>query len=383
MLYAVFALLAAVVAAVLALPLLRRRAPAAPTDGHDVALYRAQLAELEAERVSGAIGEAEAAAARVEVERRLLRAADRPPEAPGEALSATGRRGVALALVAFVALLGALTYHRLGSPALPDQPAVREADVPSEQASPDELALRMAAVMRTRPDELRGWLMLGPLATSVARYDLAAEAYAAAARLEPGKVDHWLALGQSRTARDAGMINADARDAFAKALVLQPDNPMARYYLGLADFQKHQDRAAYDRWAALADDTPPGAEWSDILARGLKRVSRRLGLPEPEFVATLPKTEAPAAAPGPSVAQMQAADEMSAEDRGAMIEGMVQRLADRLKQNPDDLDGWLRLGRAYQVLGRTGDAIGAYNQVLRLDPANDAARQALAALKAG
>jgi cytochrome c-type biogenesis protein CcmH len=384
MLYALLALLAVIVAVILVVPLLRRGASVVEADGHDVALYRAQLAELAAEHASGAIGDSEAAAARIEVERRLLRAADRPPEAAGEALSASGRRIAALVVVVFVAALGGLAYHRLGNPALPDKPAMREADVPAEQATPDELALRLAAAMRERPDELRGWLMLGPLATSVARYDLAAEAYAGAARLEPGKVDHWLALGQALTARDAGMINGQARDAFAKALVLQPDNPMARYYLGLADFQKHNDRAAYDRWAALADDTPPGAEWSDILARGLKRVSRRLGLPEPEFVAELPRTEAPAAAaPGPSVAQMQAADEMSAGDRGAMIEGMVQRLADRLKQNPDDLDGWLRLGRAYQVLGRTKDAVDAYTQALRLDPANDAAKHALAALKAG
>jgi cytochrome c-type biogenesis protein CcmH len=384
MLYALFALLSALVAAVLAVPLLRRRGDLANRADYDVALYRAQLAELQAEQDSGAIGPAEAAAARTEIERRLLRAADRTGHAGPAAVSPGGRSAIALAMAGFIAVLGGLIYHKLGNPDLPDQPAVREADVPADQATPEELAVRLAATMAARPDELRGWLMLGPLASSVGRFDLAAQAYAGAARLEPGNVAHWLALGQAYTARDAGMVNAEARDAFGKALVLSPRDPMARYYLGLADFQNHADRAAFDRWAALADDTPPGAEWSGILARGLMRVSRRLGLPAPEFVAANEMPAAPPAAspPGPTTADVQAAGEMSESDRGAMIAGMVQRLADRLKENPDDLDGWLRLGRACTVLGRKGQAMDAYNQALRLDPANETAKQALIALKA-
>lgn len=376
MLYAVLALLAIVTAAVLALPLLRRRAAEAEA-GKDLALYRAQLDELEAERAQGAIGAEEAAAARIEVERRLLRAADRPRPAAAAAMSAGGRRAVVAVLALFVAAAGAALYARLGNPDLPDRPAVKEADVPAEEATPDELAVRLAAALRDRPDELRGWLMLGPLANSVARYDLAVEAYQGATRLQPGDVRHWLALGEAYTARDAGMVGPEARAAFAKALILAPGNPMARYFLGLADFQDHNDRAAFDRWSALAKDTPPKAEWAATLARGLDRVARRLGEPEPEFVAALR-----AAQPGPSAAQMQAAGALSEADRGAMIEGMVQRLADRLKRNPDDLDGWLRLANAYGVLGRTQEAADAYGQVLRLDPANAAARDALAALKA-
>jgi cytochrome c-type biogenesis protein CcmH len=48
---------------------------------------------------------------------------------------------------------------------------------------------------------------------------------------------------------------------------------------------------------------------------------------------------------------MAAAKDMSAPDRDAMIRGMVERLATRLKQNGDDVDGWLRLVRAYLVMG--------------------------------
>ncbi len=376
MIYALFALLVVVAALILAVPMLRRRVPSEDRSAHDVSIYRAQLAELAAERDAGAIGMAEAEAARIEVERRLLRAADRAVPAPRAQLSSAGSMGAAIAVAGFVAVAAALIYQAQGNPGLPDRPAVREADVPAEEATPDELAVRMAAAMRARPNELRGWIMQGQLATSVGRYDLAVEAYEGAARLEPGKVEHWLSLGLARVARDAGMVNPDARDAFGKALVLDPKNPMAGYYLGLAAFQDHDDRAAFDRWTALAAEMPPDAEYAGLLERGLRRAAHRMGLPSPEF-ATSPST------PGPDAAQVEAAQDMSEGDRGAMIEGMVQRLAHRLKQNPDDLDGWLRLGKAYAVLGRKGDAIGAYEQAQRIDPANAAAKEALAALKGG
>ncbi|MEN3975655.1 c-type cytochrome biogenesis protein CcmI [Emcibacter sp. SYSU 3D8] len=376
MLYALFALLAALAAAVLALPVLQRRGASVGRAGHDVAIYRAQLAELSAERDAGAIGPAEAEAARIEVERRLLRAADQAEPDSRPDLSPGSRKLAALGVAGGVVALAALIYGAQGHPDLPDRPAVREADVPAGEATADELAVRMAAAMRERPDELRGWLMQGQLASSVGRFDLATEAYEGAVRLEPGVVGHWLSLGLARVARDAGMVNAGARDAFGKALVLDPANPVARYYLGLASFQDHDDRAAFDRWAALAAETPPDAEYAGLLARGLNRAARRMGISAPD-------TDAAPSAPGPSAAQVEAARDMSEGDRGAMIEGMVQRLADRLKQNPDDLDGWLRLGKAYAVLGRTDDAISAYGQAQRIDPANAAAREALAALKGG
>ena len=58
-----------------------------------------------------------------------------------------------------------------------------------------------------------------------------------------------------------------------------------------------------------------------------------------------------------------------------MIQGMVDSLASRLQENPEDVEGWRRLGRAYNVLGRTDDAANAYREVLSRDP-NDAVAKA-------
>jgi cytochrome c-type biogenesis protein CcmH len=42
---------------------------------------------------------------------------------------------------------------------------------------------------------------------------------------------------------------------------------------------------------------------------------------------------------------------MSAEDRASMIRSMVESLDAKMSENPDNIEGWLRLVRSYAVLG--------------------------------
>ncbi len=73
---------------------------------------------------------------------------------------------------------------------------------------------------------------------------------------------------------------------------------------------------------------------------------------------------------GPSAEDMNAAEEMTPEERQEMIRGMVDRLAERLRENPGDLAGWLRLGRAQAVLGELDKSADAYGRALALVPDN-------------
>ena len=59
-----------------------------------------------------------------------------------------------------------------------------------------------------------------------------------------------------------------------------------------------------------------------------------------------------------------------------MIKAMVQRLADKLAQTPGDVDGWLRLGRAYAVLGEQQKSLDAYRHASEADPSREDARAA-------
>ncbi len=74
-----------------------------------------------------------------------------------------------------------------------------------------------------------------------------------------------------------------------------------------------------------------------VLAR-IEEASTNLGLSVPSSPA------------GPSQADIAAAAEMSEADRDAMIRGMVDGLAARLEDQPNDLEGWLMLIRSYATL---------------------------------
>jgi cytochrome c-type biogenesis protein CcmH len=70
----------------------------------------------------------------------------------------------------------------------------------------------------------------------------------------------------------------------------------------------------------------------------------------------------------PSAEDQARAEQMTPEQRQRMIRGMVDGLAAKLKANPDDLDGWMRLARAYTVLDERDKAADAYEQAARLKP---------------
>jgi cytochrome c-type biogenesis protein CcmH len=89
-----------------------------------------------------------------------------------------------------------------------------------------------------------------------------------------------------------------------------------------------------------------------------------------------------AGAPGPTAADMAAAANLSADDRSAMIRAMVQRLADKMAQTPGDVDGWMRLGRAYSVLGEQQKSLDAYRHASEADPSREDAKAAYAQARA-
>jgi cytochrome c-type biogenesis protein CcmH len=125
-------------------------------------------------------------------------------------------------------------------------------------------------------------------------------------------------------------------------------------------------------WLALERDLPPNLQWHGDLTANIDRVARELG----KDPATLPgrpsngsaATPAPEAGGAPSPSDLDAAAKMSDSERQAFIEGMVAKLAERLKAEPDDLDGWLRLAKAYSVLGKRDEARDAWAKAAGLAP---------------
>lgn len=318
---------------------LRTRTSAVAAEGQaDLAVYRDQLAEIERDRAGGLIGAAEGEAARAEVARRILRVADAGGTAPLP--SRDGRRRIAavLALIGIPLFAGGL-YFALGSPQFAGQPLAARLDAGPDKADVAILVRRVEDHLKANPDDGRGYEIIAPVYFRLGRYDDAARAWANAIRLNGSSAGRQNGLGETLTSAAGGVVTAEAKAAFEATLKDNPKDPMARYFLGLAAEQDGRPQEAASIWSALAADTPPGAPWSALLQGALARVG------------------APVAnQPGPSAADVAAAQEMSAEDRNAMVRGMVDRLSQRLSENGDDLEGWLRLMRAWNVLGEAGKA---------------------------
>ena len=149
-------------------------------------------------------------------------------------------------------------------------------------------------------------------------------------------------------------------------------------------------RAAIELWLDLLRESTADAPWRPMVAQQIREAAARLGI-EPLEAATVPETapeSAPQSAPpGPSAADVEAAGEMSAEDRAAFIRSMVARLAERLEAEPGDFQGWLRLAQAYGVLGEASqarDALSRAEAAIRERPEGAPERAQLeAARKAG
>jgi cytochrome c-type biogenesis protein CcmH len=379
-------LIAAVTLAAMAavvVPLFRAREAGPDRSAFDRAVYRDQLAEIARDLERGVLTESEAAAARLEVERRLLAAAEPAAAAPG------GARVDPITTVFLAASVSAgavALYLVLGSPAVKDQPlaarggAAQVAD--AGKAAPgglEDSADRLVKKLAANPDDADGWQLLARTQAVLERWPDAAQSYKRALALTGPRPDLLAGYGEMLVLGADGIVSPEAKDSFAKAVAADPANLPGRFYLALADAQAGKPREAIDAWQRVAADSPDDAPWMGALHARIAEAAKAAGIDPP---APLPKTAlaaemakppaetappaAAGSAPGPTASDMAAAANMSPEDRQAMIRGMVEKLAARMEQNPGDAAGWDRLANAYRVLGETAKA-------------NDAAKRAAAA----
>jgi cytochrome c-type biogenesis protein CcmH len=321
------------------------RSRAALESGSDVAVYQDQIRELERDRAAGLIGHAEAEAARVEISRRLLAAADAAEASPSAAPAGSPwRRRFAAVATAAALPVGAIgLYLVLGAPGLPDQPLAARTNGAPENRSLAGMLAQIETHLERNPQDGRGWQVVAPVYMRIGRFDDAARARRNALRLLGATAEREADLGEALVAVANGVVTTDAKAAFERALALDARDPRARYFMGLSAEQDGKPAEAAAIWRELLAQAPADAPWSQFVRRSLARLD--------------PKVDA--APPGPSAADVAAAADLSADQRAEMVRGMVARLAERLGRDGSDLDGWMRLVRAYAVLGEHDHARGA------------------------
>ncbi|TDQ83145.1 cytochrome c-type biogenesis protein CcmH [Dongia mobilis] len=323
-------------------------------------VYRDQLQELNRDTLAGLIAPDQAKQAQVEIERRILALTEGPQWRPARLPS----HGMLVVAAVVLPLLGFGLYLLVGRPDLPGQPFASSAQA---TALPPAIVALQDAVA-AKPNDSAAWVAL---ANAYADADLArdaATAFGKAVALGATSADTLAAYGRALLVANDGEMSEPARAAFRRALAAEPSHPMARFFLALGRAQDGDLEGALSDWMALEADSPADAPWRATLEEHIARASQRLGRAGPDTGIAGPSAAGPSAA-GPSADDIAAAEAMSPEERQEFVNDMVGRLAERLAAEPDDLDGWLRLGRAYQVLGRGEDARNAFAKAAALAPA--------------
>jgi cytochrome c-type biogenesis protein CcmH len=285
---------------------------------------------------------------------------------------------IALVLAAFVALLAigiSVWEGRSDSAATPspDAPAAPVGDVAA-------MIGQLEAKLKGDPKNPQGWQMLGWSYFETGRYADAAKAYERAAALAPTNATYWSALGEALVLSGPGGVTPQAEQAFQKAIANDPKDHRARYFIGVKKDLAGDHKGAVDDWIALLKDTPAGAPWEQPVRELLDKVAtaNKIDIADrvPPPSAAPPADEvATAAIPGPTREQMQAASSLPPGQQDQMVRGMVDSLAAKLKADPKNADGWIRLMRARMVLGEPAGATQALRDA-RAAFGGDAAQQA-------
>ncbi|WMS41645.1 c-type cytochrome biogenesis protein CcmI [Acuticoccus sp. MNP-M23] len=360
-LWIALAVLATLTVVALLRPLLARNVEVGGGDDREV--YAAQLTELEADVERGLIADKEAAAARTEIARRLLRSRD----ARGSGPSRGRLTAVALAVALFVPVFSVGAYVWLGTPQYGDQPlAARLA--PIDDDTLQEMLAKAEQRLATEPDDAEGWLAIAPVYQRLGRFADSAKAYGKVNDLLGERTEWLTAEGENLAFAQGGEVSAEGAALFERALALDPQALRPAIFLAIAARQAGDFMEAGERWRhilARSDGTEP---WLQIANAEFMRIAEASGAPT--SVDAGPRINAPAPQGGPRIGT---APPTQATPSGAgtaaapsgtfpggapppAVVAMVEGLAARLAASGGTVDEWTRLVRSLNVLGRTDEA---------------------------
>lgn len=376
---------AVVTVAILARALIAGGKSDAGAAAYDVQVYRDQLSELDRDVARGVITEAEAERARVETSRRLLEADRRAQSAQAPGRAPRGLTWAVLALTAVVILAGGIgLYWVAGAPGTPDLPlATRievaetarasrpsqealEADLPHWAGPPPEapadyleMVDKLRAAVADNPDDIEGQQLLAQHEGALGNFRAAHQAMAKVIALKGDNAgaDDYTKLADLLVLAAHGRVSPEAEDAIRKALEISPNDGIALYYLGLMYAQNDRPDLGFPIWRDLLERSHPGEPWVDPIRSQIGQLAAMAGV---DYRPPAAASAGPLS--GPSRADMEAAADMSDEDRAAMIQGMVNRLMDRLASEGGTAPEWARLIGALATIGDTEKARGIWGE---------------------
>ncbi|HEY7385021.1 MAG TPA: c-type cytochrome biogenesis protein CcmI [Beijerinckiaceae bacterium] len=311
-------------------PLSRR--PITTAADPDTQFYREQLAEIDRDLERGLLSAAEAEAARAEAARRLLRVGSARQNL-GDVMDEPAlrrRRAVSAIALSTIPLLALAVYGAYGSPRLPAQPLAARLQADQQGFDFAAAVMRIESHLAQHPEDGRGWEVIAPVYLNGGRGEDAVKAYGNVLRLLGENATRLASYGQALVTAAEGVVPAEARAAFERALTLEATNPKALYFMAHAAEQDGDRERARSHYAAILSSSPPDAPWVGLVRQELTRLGGETAV---ATITSLPGNEQQAA-----------------------IRGMVESLAQRLDANGGTAEEWGRLVRSYTVLGERDKA---------------------------
>lgn len=364
---------------------------------YDLQVYRDQLAEVDRDVARGIIPSEDAERVRTEISRRIL-AADAGPRATGQA---PARAPFVLIAILAVALTGGslAMYQWLGQPGYgdlaledriafaeelrenrPDQQTAQDSLPPFPPTEPvsaefESLMTQLRETVGNRPDDLQGHILLAQNEARVGNFAAAAAAQDRVMTIkgEATTADDIADYGELLVLAAGGYISPEAETAFRAALARDREDGRSRYYLGLMMVQTGRPDIGFRLWDQLLRRGPPDASWIDPILAQINDVSILAGVNY-----TVPPIGG-GDAPGPSAEDIEAASEMTADERMEMIGGMVEGLSNRLATEGGPAQDWARLITSLAVLGNSGQALAVYENAMEVFADDPTARDIIVA----
>ena len=372
--------LAVVMAGLLILALLRGQRHTGPAEVFDVQVYRDQLTEVDRDLQRGVISDEDAERLRTEISRRILSADAKMQDDAGGNTQPSGLGLIASGAIALTVVGGAFWFYTaLGAPGYGDlgletriemaklarenRPSQADAEAQIPAAPETDVAPEYAALIRqlreavaSRPDDQTGLVLLARNEAALGNY---ADAYQAQERLVSLKGDDatgrdFADLADMMILAAGGYVSPEAERALEVALVRDPQNGVAQYYMGLMLSQTGRPDIAFRLWDRLLRQSSAESVWVPPILAQIEEMAFRAGINDYRVPSV-------AMQPGPTAEDVEAAGELSAAEREEMIRGMVSRLSDRLATEGGPPEDWARLISSLGVLGDEAQAIAVWN----------------------
>ena len=381
---------------ILMFPVIRRGATnSAHRKDFDLTVYKDQLQEVDRDLERGLLSQDQAVSARTEIERRMLGAMDETKETNpdvgpdigkdiGDKKSGANNPSAVMLMFALLVVvpLGAFgLYLNFGQPSMPDQPlAAREAQLKEAtqgRAQVAEMVAKLEQQMVQTPDDPNGWALLARSYRAMERFGDAVNALKKLAQLTNDDPEALVMLAEALVEMDKGSVSLKAVELLKSVQAADQGDPRPYFYIGLERQQKGDFQGAVNEWAKLLNNSPSNAQWVPEMQERISALVDENGLDAPKVVLLAPvqqsapqqsnsQSSTQSRSGAPTQQQIQDAQQMNADDQQAMIRSMVERLAIRLKENPDDLAGWKKIENAYRVLGETAKVDEAKAHIKRL-----------------